>query len=416
MQQALFLLKMNALELNDYLKQAVTDNPVLELAEAKLAQENEVFRLKRDGKVVRMAAGTSGQEGSEVAAKQTLTEDLLRQLGLKKLGNTDKRIATAIIYSLDTKGYFTEDYDEFALGYATSPEQVKKSLRIVQSLDPAGIGARNVKECLILQLKRQGVKQPQPYAIIRSHLRDLAQDKRRGSRPRLRYLKRNVRNTATWYVPSWPAVNGIKAGELVQYVHPEIVIEKDGNTLAIRFAEERLPHLSINPEYRGMENADDEAKAYLKERYLEANRMISSLKLWKTMIRRVMERIAEKQEGFFLKNEALRPMKLSDLAGELDVSVSTISRAVAGKYLICERGVYPLKYFFVRSFQANEAQVSSDYIREAILEMLEKEPTLPDTELARRLKERGIGIARRTVAKYRNKMGIESVYHRVKIL
>lgn len=416
MQQALFLLKMNALELNDYLKQAVTDNPVLELAEAKLAQENEVFRLKRDGKVVRMAAGTSGQEGSEVAAKQTLTEDLLRQLGLKKLGNTDKRIAMAIIYSLDTKGYFTEDYDEFALGYATSPEQVKKSLRIVQSLDPAGIGARNVKECLILQLKRQGVKQPQPYAIIRSHLRDLAQDKKERIAAALKIPEKECEKYCNMVRSLWPAVNGIKAGELVQYVHPEIVIEKDGNTLAIRFAEERLPHLSINPEYRGMENADDEAKAYLKERYLEANRMISSLKLWKTMIRRVMERIAEKQEGFFLKNEALRPMKLSDLAGELDVSVSTISRAVAGKYLICERGVYPLKYFFVRSFQANEAQVSSDYIREAILEMLEKEPTLPDTELARRLKERGIGIARRTVAKYRNKMGIESVYHRVKIL
>lgn len=416
MQQALFLLKMNALELNDYLKQAVTDNPVLELAEAKLAQENEVFRLKRDGKVVRMAAGTSGREGSEVAAKQTLTEDLLRQLGLKKLGNTDKRIATAIIYSLDTKGYFTEDYDEFALGYATSPEQVKKSLRIVQSLEPAGIGARNIKECLILQLKRQGVKQPHPYAIIRSHLRDLAQDKKDRIAAALKIPEKECEKYCNMVRSLWPAVNGIKAGESVQYVHPEIVIEKDGNTLAVRFAEERLPHLSINPEYRGMENADDEAKAYLKERYLEANRMISSLKLWKTMIRRVMERIAEKQEGFFLKNEALRPMKLSDLAGELDVSVSTISRAVAGKYLICERGVYPLKYFFVRSFQANEAQVSSDYIREAILEMLEKEPTLPDTELARRLKERGIGIARRTVAKYRNKMGIESVYHRVKIL
>ena len=159
---------------------------------------------------------------------------------------------------------------------------------------------------------------------------------------------------------------------------------------------------------------DGEAKAYLRERRALAKRIVQSVDLWKTMLRRVAEKIVLAQQDFFLRDEALQPLKMSDIAEELGVHPSTVSRAVAGKYLMSDAGIFALKGFFSRSIPEGEKRVSGDYIRRSIREMLAQDPTLTDSAVTERLHSRGAKIARRTVAKYRREMGIVSSYRRNK--
>lgn len=414
LQQALFLLKMNALELNDYLKQRATENPVLELAEARQPLAGELFRLARGGRAVGMDSREA--PGRDIAGRTSLKDDLKRQLGTGKLGRREKQAALAVIESLDSKGYFTESLRELADFLQISHKQAQEALATVQALEPAGVGARNTQECLVLQLARRGVKERYPYEIVRHHMRRLAQGKIKEIARILRISEEACQKYCETVRSLHPSINSMDDGEPLQYVWPEIgVVCKEGR-LAVELKEERLPKLSLNPEYRRLEETDEETREYLRERYKEANRMLSSLELWKTTVRRVAEAVVSAQEGFFLRGEPLKPMRLCDIAQVLGLNVSTVSRAAAGKYLMCESGVYPLKYFFARGFPLQNKTVSSDHICRLIREMLADDASLSDAELAKRLGEKGIGIARRTVAKYRMKMGIESVYHRVKIL
>ncbi|MEA5002137.1 MAG: RNA polymerase factor sigma-54 [Christensenella sp.] len=411
LQQALFLLKMNALELNEYLKQAATDNPVLELLEMHRPLQGEVFRVTRGGKVSSVQAPDAA--GRDVAGRDTLKDDLKKQLGALRLEPQQKHIALTVVESLDHKGYFSENLGELANFLQVSRKEAEVALKTVQALEPAGVGARNVQECLTLQLMRRKVKVGYPYEIIRGHMRNLAQGKIKEIARALKISEGECAKYCDMVRALNPSINSMGDGEAVQYVQPEITVVKKDEKLRVALKEERLPRLSLNAEYKGLEHADEETKAYLKERYREANRMIGSLELWKTTVRKVAEAVVSAQEAFFLRDEPLRPMRLCDVAEELDMNVSTVSRAAAGKYLISDAGVYPLKHFFVRSFRAKEQTVSSDHICRLIREMLTNDVSLSDTELTKRLVTQGIGIARRTVAKYRMKMGIDSVYHRV---
>ncbi len=414
LQQALFLLKMNALELNDYLKQVATDNPVLELLEAHRPSQDEVFRVSRGGKISSVRA--TDARGGEVAGRNTLKDDLKRQLGALRVTGTQKRVALAVIESLDRRGYFSDPLTELADFLQVGKTQVGEALKLVQALEPAGVGARNVGECLTLQLRRKGIKEMYPYEIIRRHMRDLAQDRTREIARALKISEEECFKYCEMVRALNPYVNSMDDGEPVRYIQPEITVVKTEERLLVALKEERLPRLSVNAEYRGLKNADEETKAYLKERYREANRMVSSLELWKTTVRKVAEAVVCTQEAFFLRGDPLQPLRLCDVAEVLGMNVSTVSRAMAGKFLISDRGVYSLKHFFVRSFRAKGQTVSSDHICRLIRDMLLEDAALSDTELTRRLGAQGIGIARRTVAKYRMKMGIDSVYHRVKIL
>ncbi len=417
LQQALFLLKMNALELNDYLGGMVVENPVLEMTEPENLFGNAgAFRV-RMGTDVSQAGQSGGMRSNEgffeIADSEGLKDELLQQLDIRGLEPKELLAAKTIIDSLDDRSYFTEPLSEIERLCDASAEQVQKALEAVQSLDPAGVGARSLQESLRLQLERRQVQDPCVYKILDGFLEELAHAKYAAIAAKLHISVRRVKEYAQLIKNLWPGVSNDAKREEIQYVYPEITIVRNGDDLEVQLDERRLPKLTINPEYRKAAEQDKAAKDYLKEQYIKANRIVSSLELWKTMLRRVAEKIVTVQKPFFLEGKPLAPMRLADLAEELGVNVSTVSRAVAGKYLICDRGVFSLKHFFVRSLPTSqEKPVSSDYVHEAIRELLEKDSSLSDSAMTRLLNERGINIARRTVAKYRMKMGIAPVYRR----
>lgn len=402
MQQALFLLSKSAWELNEYVREQALENPVLEVQEPEWQERD----LLPD------AAGY-GRESYEKAAPETLAEKLLGQLDLKKLGEKELRAAKEIIGALDSRGYFTESLADIARLYELSSTQANHALAAVQSLDPAGVGARSLSECLCLQLERMGEKEEAPYRIARDYLEELAREDYTGIAFALGIPTAKSRAYCALLRSLRPGVSNIPQEEAAQYVYPEILVEQEGDALRVILDERKIIRPFVSDAYASYD-LDSEAKTYLRERRAMAKRIVQSVELWKTMLRRVAEKIIMTQRGFFLTGEPLRPLKMADVAQEIDVHPSTVSRAVAGKYLMCEEGIFPLKSFFSRSISKGEKKVSGDYIRRSIREMLAQEPALTDRAVTERLHGRGARIARRTVAKYRKEMGIASSYRRNK--
>lgn len=402
MQQALFLLSKNAWELNEYVREQAVENPVLEVKEPEWQERD-------------LASGAVPYYGEayEKAAPETLAQSLLGQLDLKGLGREELRAAREIIGALDSRGYFMERLADVAGLCKVSTAQAKRALAAVQSLDPAGVGARSLSECLCLQLYRMGEKEEAPYRIARDYLGELARENYAGIAAALGISTAKSRAYGALLRSLRPGVSNTAPEEAAQYVFPEILVEKDGDTLRVLLDERKIirPYVSDTYERDGL---DSEAKAYLRERRAMAKRIVQSVDLWKSMLRRVAEKIVLAQQGFFLAGEALRPLRMADVADGLGVHPSTVSRAVAGKYLMSGAGVFPLKSFFSRSIPEGEKSVSGDYIKRSIREVLAHEPALTDSAVTERLRSRGTKIARRTVAKYRREMGIASSYRRNK--
>ena len=399
MQQALLLLRKNAWELNEYLWEQALENPVLEIREPEWRQWNP-----------QTPQGTGGTT-YEKAAQKTLGEELLEQLDLRELSDAEITAAKEIIAALDERGYFTESLRDLERLCGVTRGEAIRALKAVQALDPAGVGARSLRECLILQLERKGVRDEAPYAIVREHLEELAGGKYAEIGKAVGITAAKSREYGELIRSLRPVIDNAPPGD-TQYVYPEIAVENDGGSLKVYIDEKRLAHASLSPEYR-IEEMDGEAKDYLRERYAAAKRIISSLDLWKTMLTRVAEEIIRTQKRFFLDGEALAPLTMSDVAKTLDVHVSTVSRAVAGKYVLYKGKTFPLKSFFSRGI-ADAGKVSGDYVRRRIKKLLEEQPGLSDNALSGLLRQQGTPVARRTVAKYRKEMGIGSSYRRKK--
>ena len=402
MQQALFLLSKNAWELNEYVREQTVENPVLEALEPQWQERGLGFGAVR-----------YYGESFEKAAPETLAESLRSQLDLKKLDQDELRAAKEIIGALDSRGYFTEPLADMARLCKVSTAQAGRALAAVQSLDPAGVGARSLSECLCLQLQRRGETEEAPYRIARDYLEELARGDYAGIASALGISAAKSRACCELLRSLKPGVSNTAPEDAAQYVFPEILVEKDGDRLRVILDERKIIRPFVNDAYEPS-GLDGEAKAHLRERRALAKRIVQSVDLWKTMLRRVAEKIVLAQQDFFLRDEALQPLKMSAIAEELGVHPSTVSRAVAGKYLMSDAGIFALKGFFSRSIPEGEKRVSGDYIRRSIREMLAQDPTLTDSAVTERLHSRGAKIARRTVAKYRREMGIVSSYRRNK--
>lgn len=396
MQQALLLLRKNAWELNEYLREQALENPVLEIKEPEWRQWESTPK--------RGAGGLY-----EKAAQKTLREELLEQLDLHTLSDAEIKAAKEVINALDERGYFIESLRDLERVCNVTRGEAVRALKAVQALDPAGVGARNLSECLTLQLKRMGITASAPYEIVKNHLKELAAEKYSQIAKTIGITSEESRAYAQLIRSLRPGTDNAQPAD-VQYIYPEIVVENDGGTLKVSIDEKKLVRVSLSPEYQ-IDGMDGEAKAYLKERYSAARRIVSSLDLWKTMLVRVAEEIVRTQRKFFLDGKALEPLTMSKIAKTLGVHASTISRAVAGKYVLYNAKTFPLKSFFSRQIPGMQ-EFSKDHVYHSLKALIAQYPGLSDSALSQKLKERGMPVARRTVAKYREEMGIASSYGR----
>lgn len=418
--QSMEILQMSSQDLLDYVNRMAEENPLIEqedISQAQTAYEELCQKVSwLDNRPVGgflPSADSLAEYGATDHALDSLTAFLCDQLERKKLPKPLLTLTKYMAELLDENGWLAqEDLDELA--ELNIPEElICQALETLQSLEPAGIGARNLSECLLLQLDRQENTSPLLRELVTRFLPELGKKHYGPIRQELNVSTAEIVEAEAVIAALDPRPSqAFQPSAPVEYIRPDIfIVELDGTLRAI-LNEYYLPRISMNDYYIRMLKTTDEKDAveYLRQKMQQAKGLISGLERRNTTIQRCAEEILAVQHEFFAGNAATPvPMTLSSLAEALSLHPSTISRATRGKYLQCRHGTYPLRYFFGRSL--GQAEYSTQMIRQRIWELIQNEdPTHPlsDQKICKQLETEGIQIARRTVAKYRVELRLDA--------
>jgi RNA polymerase sigma-54 factor len=341
----------------------------------------------------------------------SLQNHLLAQLGLAPLSAGDKQLGELIIGSLDDQGYLKTDLDEVAAQTTATLPQLEAVLRVVQDFDPPGIAARNLRECLLIQITHCEA----PYAdlaeaIIANHLQELGAQKFAHLASALKVSVPEVQKAAELIRTLNPQPGRLFENDESTYITPEIFVKrlKSGRWVVV-LDDDQLPHIRISSHYRKLLEHDEttaEVKSYIRERIRSGAFLVKSIHQRQKTIHLIASEIVAAQQEFLEKGiSALRPMTMAEVAERVGVHETTVSRTVANKYMRTPVGVFELKYFFTPGLKtAQGPTVSNKTVQDKIGAMIKQEsPTSPlsDQVLQEKLSAEGIEIARRTVAKYR---------------
>ena len=461
LRQAIKLLQLNRLELTDALQAEMEQNPLLEEA-VDLPDNNSNPESLSAEEVTELpeAAATSqvaGDDPSSVAevnwedyannfdsdfsfARETPPADapsqfdfisatpgldsyLQWQLSHLELDELDKEIAHFIIGNLNGHGFFEADIPDICTYVNCSTEEAEGVLRLVQSLDPAGIAARDIRESLLLQLDRKGLDESLAYRIVDEYMDQLQTRNYALIARQTGVTARKVQAAVDVISSLTPYPGNEFSNEQTNYVVPDVYVYKIDGEFVIQLNNDGLPRLQLSDEYRKLiklkKELSSESKGYLQEKKRSAEWFIKSLQQRQRTIYKVMESLLKFQHDFFEKGPGyLKPLILHDVAEDIGMHESTVSRVTSNKYAHTPQGIYELKYFFSTAVATtNGDTVAAEAIKNRIKQLIQKEDSakpLSDNKISELLKEEGIKVARRTVAKYRDQMKILPVKHRRK--
>jgi RNA polymerase sigma-54 factor len=350
----------------------------------------------------------------------TLSDHLHSQLALVALSEAVRDAAETIIGNLDENGYLMLTPAELAAD-EHDPADMAEALRVVHTLDPAGVGASDLRECLLLQLESCGGANGVAWNIVKDHLKmvELRQPKELA---RLLHRPMEHIQIAIDVIKHLDPRPGLRySGPGARQVEPDVYISKDGEDYLIQVNDEDIPQLRLNPQYRKMIDRDQEpnrdVRNYVKERYASAIQLMKNIEQRKQTILKVCQSVVRRQLDFLeLGIDFLKPMMIKEIAEEIGVHPSTVSRAVSNKYAHTPQGVYELRYFFSEAVQGpSGGALPLLILKRRVKKMIEEEdPTHPltDEQITEKLQGEGIQVTRRTVAKYREDMRIPSTHQR----
>lgn len=403
-------LQANSEELADLVAQEIAKNPALEEVQTRTEERD----TPTDGSYDREAAQRRDFALDSQPCGQTLADFLEEQIRHSALPDKLEQAALDMLPYLNKHGFFAEDATTVQAELQLSDSLYRQALRVIQDLDPAGVGAEDLRGSLILQLKRAGEKRGLPMLLLQHHWDCLVRHKYAEAASALEVEEEAVQLAAGRIARLNPDPgSGFSRAEL-NVITPDLTVEFDEGELRITLADSADPQLALSAEYREMmaQHADKaEVRQFLSRCFREGREFIRVLANRKDTLLTVARAICERQKDFFRKGRAyLRPLKMEDIATDTGIHLSTVSRAVRGKYLRCAFGVMELRSFFTNALHAEtEEEASAESIRHRIRQLIAEEPPaepLSDAELSAALQAQGIHIARRTVAKYREQLKI----------
>ncbi|HYO84502.1 MAG TPA: RNA polymerase factor sigma-54 [Bryobacteraceae bacterium] len=356
-----------------------------------------------------------------LSAPVTLSDHLQAQLAIEVVPERIRDAAMSVIGNLDDNGYLIMPVAEIAAAEEFELGEVEAALRLVQSLDPAGIAARDMRECLLLQIESRNGKGGVAWRIVADHLKLL---ETRQYKELARQLGRPAEHiqiaiNMIRHLDPRPGLRYSSPG--ARAVEPDVYITKDSEDYIIQLNDEDIPQLRLNAQYRRMLDRDQEpskeVRNYVKEKYASALQLMKNIEQRKQTILKVCQSVVRRQRDFLeLGIDQLKPMMIKDVAEEIGVHPSTVSRAVAGKYAHTPQGVFELRYFFSEAVQGPSGNSTPLLIlKRRVKKMIEEEDPrqpLTDEQITARLQSEGIQVTRRTVAKYREDMKIPSTHQR----
>ncbi len=342
----------------------------------------------------------------------SLSEHLLEQLLTASWPKEESAIAVEIIGNLDDGGYLRSSIEDIALSLDATVDEVEHVLLKVQEFEPAGIAARSLSECLILQLERRGKKYSNESRIARHYLDELGRKKLHDISKALDLELQEVQHAAETISSLNPAPGRLFAPDTNQIVIPEVSIEFDGEDFTVGLNNDEIPQLRIADTCKDMIGTNTkEVRDYLRDKIRGGNFFIKSIQQRQQTILNIAREIASRQREFLINGPAhLKPMTMSQVAEAVGVHETTVSRAAAGKFISTPQGIFEMKYFFTHGYTNSDGEtVSNESVRLAISQIVKEESgrsPYSDQDIVKLLSDRGLAVARRTVAKYREQLGI----------
>ncbi len=344
-----------------------------------------------------------------IPQRESLQEHLVQQLQLTGFPEQDQRVGELIIGSINDDGYLMLDIEELAQSASCDTQHLADILSVIQDFHPTGVGARNLRECLLIQLERLGNHDTLAYRIVADYLDKLGGRKINDISRSLGVSVEEVQQAAKMIATLDPKPGLIYTEDVATYVLPEVVVQKVNGKYVVLMDDDQLPHVRISRHYRRLLESDAtsrEVKSYVRERIRSGAFLIKSIHQRQKTIHKIATEIVANQEDFLDHGiSRLKPLTMAEVADKVGVHETTVSRAVAAKYMQTPQGLFEMKYFFTPGIKtADGSQISNKTVKDIIANLVAREdPAKPlsDQELVKLLKEDGIKIARRTVAKYR---------------
>ena len=443
LQQSLLILQAPLLELRNLVQQEMETNPVLEelaeatdeerkVSESEPAEEDkfkeefdQLAKLDDEWRDYMAQSGSySGRSKEEedkrqfffdsIATQETLQQHLVAQLNQTALNADDRKTAELIIGNIDDNGFLQTTPEEMAMNTGIAQEDFEVMLTLIQSFHPPGVGARDLRECLLIQLKRDGRQTSLEYRIISDHMEDLGKRRFPEIARRIGISAEAVQKCANSIAQLDPRPGAIFAEAPQNYVLPDVTVEKIQGQYQIILNGEQIPHLRISNTYKDIMSQDGsggEVKDYIRDKIRSGKFLIKSIHQRQQTISNIAHQIVDRQKEFLEQGSAhLKPMTMVQIADAVGVHETTVSRAISGKYMSTPQGVFEMKYFFTPGYKTSSGEaMSNTSVKEAIQDLVKNEKgsaPLSDKEIVEILGERGIPIARRTVAKYRTELNI----------
>lgn len=453
MQQAIQLLQLPILELQQKIEQELAQNPVLEEASKELNDEengldeqqpeaevnkdsdNEELKFKEEFDVLakiddewreyfqQSSAFYKHTEADEekrrflensITSQSSLQEHLERQMKLAAPNKEDEELGLFIIGNIDSNGFLKMEIDDISAAAVRTPQDVERVLKIIQTFDPNGVGSRNLRECLMLQLENAGKGESLSHRILEKHFEALGKKKYLKIAKALKVKVQDVQD-AVQEIMRLTLRPGQGFGQSqTQYIIPDVALRKDNGDYEIIINEDQLPHLRISNFYRAMMQKDgvkSDVRDYIKDKIHSGKWLIKNIQQRHETLHNITSEIIKRQKGFLNRGPgSLEPMTMSQIAEVVDLHESTVSRAISNKYIDTPHGILPLKYFFTTAIETEGGKdVSSRNVKHLLQELISKEDQkkpLSDEALVKTINDRGVKIARRTVAKYRKELSI----------
>jgi RNA polymerase sigma-54 factor len=445
LQQALKLLQLPTMELEQILKQEVLLNPMLEMVdEYEEKQEIDESGEENDSDTPESEAEEQTKEDpleeyfekfddpdtyyskEEREEKEhyertpvyipQFQESLLSQLRMTSLNEEELMIGDYIIGNLDDSGYLLCcTVQDIAEDLDVDESMVEKVLEVIQNFEPSGVGARNLRECLLIQLRKKGFEGSLPWILVSDHFEEIEKN-------RYSQLIKTLKTTSEEMSEARDIIRNLnpKPGESDasgenRYVIPDLIVERIEDNYIVYLNDKNVPRLQVNRAYKSLlkspNNSNDDTRAYLNEKFQSAKWLIKTIEQRRQTMLKVMNYIVKHQQDFFEKGiNYLRPLTLAEVADSIGMHESTVSRVTNNKYVQTPRGVFELKFFFSSSINTQDGNaIAARSAKQRILDLIQSEdPKKPysDQEIVKALKKEGIVIARRTVAKYRDQLKI----------
>ncbi|WP_251398726.1 RNA polymerase factor sigma-54 [Metabacillus litoralis] len=413
--QAISLLQFSTVELTDFIQERSLENPLLEMEDHDSKdifvdrdfKRNTTIRYEEQDKQLSPLDFFTG-EG------ESLQEHLIRQISLLNLSEHMKKQVRYFIYHVNENGYFTEDVEELCLDLKITSTEGEQLLSLLQSLDPVGVGARNLQECLLLQIKRSPEKNELAEMIVAEYLEDFAKKRWKIISNKLSISLEEIQKVHDVIQQLQPRPGSSFSHDAPEYIAADVsVIEVDGE-LVVSVNDELIPKIQFQEQYKSLLK-DKEINSYVKEKYQELQWLIKSVNHRQLTLYRVAKAIVEKQRDFFYKgSEALRPLSLKDIAEDLEVHESTVSRITSNKYMETPQGIFELKHFFTHSLYTSStaSSTTASHIKKVMKQVIDQEnklKPLSDQKIVHILaEEHSIELSRRVIAKYRDELNIPS--------